>query len=136
MPHHRRISFVTLGARDLERLRAFYVAWGWAERPGGTDDFAQFDAGGVRLALFPLDRLRDEAAPDAELPAPGAWNGFTLAINVSDVESVDEMHRTAVAAGAHPVGDPVAREWGGYSGYVADPEGNRWEIAWLPGYYS
>ena len=23
--------------------------------------------------------------------------------------------------------------WGGRSGYVADPEGNRWEIAWAPG---
>jgi len=39
-----------------------------------------------------------------------------------------------VAAGARVVGAPVDREWGGYSGYVADPEGNRWEIAWLPGY--
>lgn len=39
-----------------------------------------------------------------------------------------------MAAGARVVGAPVDREWGGYSGYVADPEGNRWEIAWLPGY--
>jgi len=25
------------------------------------------------------------------------------------------------------------RFWGGRSGYIADPEGNRWEIAWAPG---
>ena len=59
---------------------------------------------------------------------------MTLAINLSDVESVDEAHRAAVEAGADPVADPVDREWGGYSGYIADPEGNRWEIAWAPGY--
>ena len=27
---------------------------------------------------------------------------------------------------------PTATEWGGYSGYVADPDGNLWEIAYNP----
>ncbi len=31
------------------------------------------------------------------------------------------------------VGDAVEREWGGYSGYFADPDGFRWEVAWAPG---
>jgi uncharacterized glyoxalase superfamily protein PhnB len=25
-------------------------------------------------------------------------------------------------------------EWGGYSGYFADPDGNHWEIAMNPGF--
>ena len=29
--------------------------------------------------------------------------------------------------------EPVDRDWGGRSAYIADPEGNRWEIAWAPG---
>jgi len=130
----RAISFVTLGTRDLPTLRSFYRSWGWAERAGGDDGFAQFDAGGVRLALYPLGQLRDEAAPDSELPPEDAWNGMTLAINVADREAVDTVTAAAVAAGARAVGAPVDREWGGYSGYVSDPEGCRWEIAWLPGY--
>ena len=36
-------------------------------------------------------------------------------------------------AGAVSVAEPADREWGGRSGYVADPEGNRWEIAWAGG---
>jgi hypothetical protein len=44
----RAISFVTLGTRDLSTLRSFYRSWGWTERDGGDDEFAQFDAGGVR----------------------------------------------------------------------------------------
>ena len=130
----RAISFVTLGTRDLPTLRSFYRSWGWTERDGGDDGFAQFDAGGVRLALYPLGLLRDEAAPDSELPPEGAWNGVTLAINVADREAVDSSTAAAVAAGARVVAAPVDREWGGYSAYVADPEGCRWEIAWLPGY--
>ncbi len=34
------------------------------------------------------------------------------------------------AAGAASIDEPVTREWGGRSAYVADPERNRWEIAW------
>ena len=135
MDSGRAISFVTLGARDLPTLRSFYRSWGWTERDGGDDGFAQFDAGGVRLALYPLGLLRDEAAPDSELPPEGAWNGVTFAINVADREAVDAVTAAAVAAGARVVGAPVDREWGGYSGYVSDPEGCRWEIAWLPGYH-
>jgi uncharacterized glyoxalase superfamily protein PhnB len=37
-----------------------------------------------------------------------------------------------VASGGHAAADPVERDWGGYSGYVADPEGNRWELTWAP----
>jgi hypothetical protein len=83
----QRLTFVTLGKYSVARLREFYRSWGWAEDDGETD-YASFIAGSVRLALYPIDRLRDEAAPGADLPAEGSW--------------------------------------GGYSGYVADPEGHRW----------
>jgi predicted lactoylglutathione lyase len=129
----QRISFVTLGALDVALLRAFYAAWGWHELPGADADFVQYEAGGLRFALFAREQLRDEAAPDSSVPPPGQWNGITLAINVDSRTAVDEVYRSALTAGAQPVAPPVQREWGGYSGYLADPEGNRWEIAWLPG---
>ncbi|PPK92280.1 hypothetical protein CLV92_11526 [Kineococcus xinjiangensis] len=129
----QRISFITLGARDLPRLRAFYAAWGWEELPGGEEDFAQYQAGGVRMALYPVELLGGEAAPGQAPPPPGGWNGITLAVNVGTAADVDAVHRAALAAGAVLISAPVRREWGGRSGYVADPEGNRWEIAWLPG---
>jgi len=129
----QRLSFVTLGARDVPGLRAFYAAWGWTERDGGDDGFAQFDVSGTRLALYPLDRLGSEAAPGEELPPAGRWNGVTLAVNVPSPDDVDAVVEAALVAGARPVAPPIDREWGGRSGYVADPEGTRWEIAWLPG---
>ncbi len=129
-----RLTFVTIGARDVATLRAFYRRWGWPELPGADDTFALFDAGGVRLALYAADLLRREAAPDGDPLPEGAWRGTTLAVNVGNVAEVDAALGEAVAAGARPVGGAVHRQWGGYSGYVADPEGNRWEIAWAPGY--
>jgi len=128
----QRLTFVTLGAYSVARLREFYRSWGWAEDDGETD-YASFVAGSVRLALYPIDRLRDEAAPGADLPAEGSWGGVTLAINFASRTEVDAAIAEASAAGAQVIQQPVDRDWGGYSGYVADPEGHRWELAWAPG---
>ena len=42
-----------------------------------------------------------------------------------------------ILAGVREIGagvfDAVQRDWGGYSGYFADPDGFRWEIAYNPG---
>ena len=127
----QKLSYLTLGARDMAVLRAFYGGLGWSERPGSSDDFATYEVGGIILALYPLARLGREAAPHEPLPGPG-WNGVTLGVNVEDAVAVDETFRSAVAAGGTAIAAPVRREWGGYSGYIADPEGNRWEITWAP----
>src|SRR6202011_1041880 len=77
----QRLSYVTLGARNMAVLRRFYPSLGGTERPGSDDNFATFDAGGVLLALYPIEHLGAEAAPTEPLP-PTGWNGTTLGINV------------------------------------------------------
>jgi uncharacterized glyoxalase superfamily protein PhnB len=39
----------------------------------------------------------------------------------------------ARAPGASEVSGAVERAWGGCTGYFADPDGFRWEVAWNPG---
>lgn len=128
-----RLSLVTLGVLDLPHLRSFYEAIGWTPRPGSSDEFASFLLGGVLLALYPRHLLQAEAAADFAAPARGAWSGVTLALNVEEREQVDRAFFDAVEAGARVVAEPTDREWGGRSGYIADPEDNRWEIAWARG---
>jgi uncharacterized protein len=124
-----RLSVITLGARDLNRLRTFYRSLGWPELPASDDGWSAFLLGGVLLALYPLPDLAAEAAPGVPDPA-GGWSGVTLACNVDDPTEVDAAFAAAVAAGATAVAAPTDRSWGGRSAYIADPEGNRWEIAW------
>src|SRR5262249_10261865 len=95
-------------------------------------NWAGFLLGGVLLTLFPRDVLAEEAVPDllAEDVAAGGWSGITLACNVDREDQVDAAFATALAAGATPIAEPVDRDWGGRSASIADPEGNRWEIAW------
>jgi catechol 2,3-dioxygenase-like lactoylglutathione lyase family enzyme len=125
-----RLSIVTLGARDMGVLRTFYRALGWPELSSGDDSWTGFQLGGVLLALFPLSDLTAEAAPGSD--GPSAWSGVTLACAVPTRDDVHTAFTAAVAAGATPVADATDRPWGGRSAFIADPEGNRWEITWSP----
>jgi uncharacterized protein len=125
-----RLSIVTLGARDMRVLRSFYRALGWRELTSGDDSWTGFMLGGVLLALFPARDLAAEAAPGSA--APTGWSGVTLACTVERRDEVDAAFDAAVEAGATPVAEATDRSWGGRSAFIADPEGNRWEITWGP----
>ena len=126
-----RLNVVTLGVRDLPTVRSFYEALGWRSRSVG-DEFARFEIGGAVLALYSLDALAEEA----NMPPPAGterFAGFTCAIVVQNEEMVDAAIELVREAGGRILAEPVAREWGGGSGYFADPVRNGWEIAWLLG---
>lgn len=123
-----RLNVVSLGVGDLGRALRFYrdgLGWKPALHQG---DFALFDLGGVALALY----SRDVLAEDAGARDAGGWGGVTLAQNVRSAEEVDAVIAAACASGAALLRAPVRKEWGGYSGYFADPDANPWETAWAP----
>ncbi|MDX6699115.1 MAG: uncharacterized protein QOE65_2512 [Solirubrobacteraceae bacterium] len=125
-----RLSVVTVGAHDVAALRAFYERLGWeSHTPPG--DFAAFPLGGAVFTLYDAKTLAEEAGGHTA-PSPGTFRGVTLAINVDERDDVDMVIRRAVDAGATVLAAPVTRDWGGRSGYFSDPEGNAWEVAWLP----
>jgi predicted lactoylglutathione lyase len=125
-----RLTVLTIGARDLPSLREFYKAIGWPLIVD-LDDFAAFQTSGALFTLYALDNL--VADTDAGTATTGTgFNGVTPAVNVDSREDVDEAIETARGAGAEIVKPPVDMEWGGRSGYFKDPEGNYWEVAWVP----
>ena len=98
---------MTLGARDLASLRAFYAGWGWTETEDASEFWSVFDVGGLLLSLYPIGALGEEAAPGAHAPSTG-WNGITLSINVQSEADLDAVFGAAVAAGAEVIA-PVTR---------------------------
>jgi catechol 2,3-dioxygenase-like lactoylglutathione lyase family enzyme len=125
-----RLSLVSLGVSDMVRERRFYEGLGWRTRSTG-DDFAAFPLGGAVLALYPTELLAKEA--NLEPSRSEGFRGFTCAVNVNREEDVDRAIDAVREAGGTVLAEPVTREWGGRSAYFADPEGNVWEVAWLPG---
>ena len=125
------MSMVTLGVRDLAVARRFYVeGLGWVPAAEVEGDVVFIKVGpGLLLGLWSRDALSAEAGGlyVGDQPAP-----ISLAHMVPDAESVSRVLDDAVAAGATLVAAATTREWGGVTGYFADPDGYRWEVACNP----
>ena len=81
------------------------------------------------MALFGREAL----AQDAQVSAQGSgFPNFTLAHNVGSEAEVDALFAAFAARNANIVKAPQKVFWGGYSGYIADPDGFLWEIAFNP----
>ncbi len=124
-----QLDMVVLSARDLPGLRRFYQRLGWSEQAGASDTLAFFPLGGVTLALFPLT----PGTVGSDETTATERTGMTLVVRVGTGDAVDAAFAAAVAVGAIPVGEPQDQSFGGRSAVLADPEGNRWELLWVPG---
>ncbi|HXE81435.1 MAG TPA: VOC family protein [Vicinamibacterales bacterium] len=124
-----RISFVTLGVRDLERAVRFYSETLELPRRNSSPEVAFYEMGRTWLALWPRHLL----AADAGVPDDGgAFAGFALAHNVRSPGEVDRLLERAASGGGRLVKAGAKTDWGGYAGYFADPDGFLWEVAWNP----
>jgi catechol 2,3-dioxygenase-like lactoylglutathione lyase family enzyme len=124
-----RISFVTLGVRDLAAMTTFYRDVLRLPVKSAYPQVTFFEMGRTWLALFPRHLL----AADAGVPAEGSgFPGFALAHNVRSPAEVDALLAEVERGGGRLVRAGRKAEWGGYTGYFADPEGFLWEVAWNP----
>jgi len=120
---------VTLGVADLARSTAFYESLGWRRSSASQDTVTFFRMQGSALGLFQRESLAEDAGVDAD---GSGFRAVTLALNCADRADVDAVFDEWVGCGAEPVKRPEAVFWGGYSSYVADPDGHLWEIAHNP----
>lgn len=128
------LSLVTLGVTDLARSTAFYQALGWPLSSSSVPGVVSFfrTSGGL-LGLFGTDDLAADSN-QASIPLGPGYRGFSVAINLESPAEVDAAISEAVAAGGSVVKAAHATDWGGYSGYFADPDGHAWEVAHNPGW--
>ena len=131
-----RANLVTLGVTDLQRATAFYQALGWPLSPASDpEEVSFFRLSNIVLALWGHDDLAADASLEPGPAGPAArFRGVALAINVEGPTAVDIALAAAAAAGGELRKAGQATEWGGYSGYFADPDGHLWEVAHNPGW--
>lgn len=127
----QHINYITLGVADLAESRRFYRdVFGWQETAGSNENIAFFQAGNaLLLALFGQAAL----ARDAQIPEQSSgFPRFTLAHNVGSEAEVDALFAGFAAKNINIIKAPQKAFWGGYSGYLTDPDGFLWEIAFNP----
>ncbi|GAA1496543.1 VOC family protein [Paeniglutamicibacter kerguelensis] len=125
------ITALTLGVRDVERSRDFYVqGLGFREVSHIPGEILFVQAGhGLLLALWNIASMpREYGDVGHGVQAPP----LSLGHNTGSVEEVNDLYAKAIAAGATSVGAPATREWGGTTACVADPDGFRWDFVHNP----
>lgn len=126
----QRLTLITLAAEDLPTLTTFYKeTFGWTPLPTSNEEVTFFQLNGLQLGIYGREAL----AEDARVPEKGSgFKGFSLAYNLSSKSQVDALFEELKSKGVTVTKEPEDVFWGGYSGYILDPEGNLWEIAYNP----
>jgi len=124
----QQIAVITLGVEALETSKRFYVeGFGWMP-VFENDEIVFYQMNGLVLGTW----LKSALEADAQITfTPGA-GAVTLAHNVGSAEAVTTAVERLVRVGGRLLRTPDAPTHGGFRGYVADPDGHVWEIAWNP----
>ena len=126
----QRLTLLTLGVDDYAGMRQFYTeVFGWEPAEASNENITFFQLNGIQLALFGREELTEDAAVRSE---GNGFRSFTLAHNLRSEQEVDELFDQLTRKDAEIAKKPERTPWGGYSGYISDPEGNLWEIAYNP----
>jgi catechol 2,3-dioxygenase-like lactoylglutathione lyase family enzyme len=124
------LDHVSVGARDIAFMRAFYLRVlaevGLRVVDEQSDRFVDFGDGEQTGVEFSLE------TPVDGRPA-SAGNGVHIAFAVKAKGAVEAFYATALAMGGSCAGEPGMRPHYGpdyYSAFVFDPEGNKIEAVW------
>lgn len=126
----QRLTFITLGVRDLSISIDFYEnKFGWKRSDLSNNELILYQLNSIHLALYSGHALAKDATVDS---AGMGFKGFTFSYNVWSEKEVDALIKALREKGVQIIKEPQKVFWGGYSSYIADPDGNLWEIAYNP----
>lgn len=124
----QQISVITLSVAALAPARRFYCeGFGWSP-VFETDEIDFYQMNGLMLGTWVAPGL----AEDMQRPTGAGPGAFSLAHNVPSQEEVQPLIDRLAAAGGTQLRAADAPPHGGFRGYVADPDGHAWEIAFNP----
>jgi len=124
------VSVITLGVTDLARSRRFYgEGFGWSP-VFENHEIIFYQLNGIMLGIFIKAALEE----DMQRQGSDGNAAFALAHNVAERSIVAPLIARLVSAGGSLLRAADAPPHGGLRGYVADPDGHAWEIAWNPGF--
>ena len=126
----QRLTIITLGVSDLKKATDFYESkFGWEKSSASNANISFFILNGIYLSLYPNKELAEDAKVNS---AGNGFKGFTLAYNTRTENEVDQLIEKFRKKGVEILKEPQKTDWGGYSSYVSDLDGNLWAIAFNP----
>src|SRR5260370_29007116 len=122
------ISVIRRGIAELQRSRRFYCdGFGW-KPVFENEEIVFYQMNGFVLGTWVTKSLEADMQRTG-LARPGA---FALAHNVAARDAVQPLLDRLSGFGGRVLRAADAPPHGGFRGYVADPDGHAWEIAYNP----
>ena len=124
----QQLSVITLGISDLARSRRSYAdGFGW--KPVFENaEIVFYQMNGFVFGTW-LKAALEGDMNQTTAAQPGA---YALAHNVTRPEDVQPTLNRLAQHGGRVLRQAEAPPHGGLRGYVSDPDGHAWEIAWNP----
>lgn len=120
-----RVDAAVIFVRDLDTCATFY-----RDMLGFRETFRDSVSVAFRMDDQDFVLLEEAAAADmmtAEAVSLGKETGHRVLL-CSGVENVDAVYEALTAKGAVFIKPPKDQPWGRRTAYLADPEGNLWEL--------
>lgn len=128
----QHISDVCIVPEDIEASIAFYENKLGFKLQHRMPGFADFEAPGVRLALWERQHLAETTGAD-NVPKTGG-HGVIIAVRVSSPDAVDRIYRDLVSHDVHVVSPPKDYPWNARCIYFTGPDNELWEVySWFDG---
>ncbi|WP_121809678.1 VOC family protein [Mucilaginibacter kameinonensis] len=122
------VAAVTLAVKDLDEIKEFYTEkFGW-----------QIIAENEKVVMLKLDNLILTLCDEplfkeyTNIHNNTGSKAVYFTINLASKAKVDEQIAKLNKVGVEIIKQPSETFWGGYAAFVADPEGNCWEICFNP----
>ena len=125
-----RKMFVNLAVRDLNQSMTFFSKLGFQFNPKFTDDNAACMIVSDEAFVMLLTRPFFQGFTKREPCDTTRYTEALVALSCASREEVDEVVRTAVAAGGTHAMDPQDHGFM-YAWSFYDPDGHHWEVFWM-----
>jgi hypothetical protein len=126
----QRMTMIALGVLNLDVSSKFYEnVFGWTRIKSENEVIIFYQLNGIILSIYPREKLAEDAMISSE---GSGFKGVTCAYNARTEADVDELFTEFKSKNVQIIKMPEKVFWGGYSGYIADPDGHLWEIAFNP----
>jgi predicted lactoylglutathione lyase len=122
-----KLNCITLPVADPGRSRRFYEAIFGTPAMEASDDMVLFQANDqAYLVLSAIKDFETYSGITGMRLSQAGTSECILSTFLDSKEEVDELMKTAEAAGAVLSGPNKTYDWG-YGGYFRDPDGHQWE---------
>ncbi|MDZ7867886.1 MAG: lactoylglutathione lyase [Rheinheimera sp.] len=125
-----KMIFVNLPVTDLTASIGFYQALGFTQNMQFSDDTAACMVWSDSIFVMLLSHAKWQSFTQRPIPAQNS-SEVMLALNVADIEAVNQFVATAGAHGGQADVNPLQDLGFMYSRSALDLDGHIWEVFWM-----